>query len=49
MQTMAVAPLQKSLLHYQEMADNNKANLQENADGDTGSKANGAAHSVQEN
>ena len=33
-QTMAVAPLQKSLKHYQDMADNNKPNLQENADGD---------------
>ena len=45
MQTMAVTPLQKSLLHYQEMADNNKANLKENADGDT---ANGAANHIQE-
>lgn len=33
-QAMAVAPLQKSLKHYQDMADNNKPNLQENADGD---------------
>ena len=46
MQTMAVTPLQKSLLHYQEMADNNKTNLQEHADGNP---SNGAANNLQEN
>ena len=47
MQTMAVTPLQKSLLHYQEMADNNKTDLRENKNGDPA--ANGAANNLQEN
>ena len=47
MQTLAVTPLQKSLLHYQEMADNNKTDLRENKNGDPA--ANGAANNLQEN